>query len=93
MHLETERMISITKLQKELTRKLRELSQNSEPLFIMKNNLLAAVILHPAEYEVLRNAESILEQFEIAEMVEARLKNYDPSKKIPWTRVKADRGI
>ena len=51
MQVETERMISITRLQKELTGKLRELTKNEEPLFIMRNNSLAAVIVSPTELQ------------------------------------------
>jgi len=93
MQVETEQMIPITRLQKELTGKLRELSNNEEPLFIMRNNSLAAVIISPSEYKLLKDAESILEHLEIAEMIRTRLKNHDHSQNLPWDHVKAERGL
>jgi len=93
MQVETERMVPIAKLQKELTGKLRELTDNEEPLFIMRNNSLAAVIISPSEYELLKEAGSILEHLEIAEMIDRRLKNHKRSHNIPWEQVKAKRGL
>jgi PHD/YefM family antitoxin component YafN of YafNO toxin-antitoxin module len=93
MQVETERMIPITRLQKELTGKLRELTDNEEPLFIMRNNSLAAVIISPSEYELLKEAESILEHLEIAEMIGQRLKNHKRAQNIPWEQLKAKRGL
>jgi PHD/YefM family antitoxin component YafN of YafNO toxin-antitoxin module len=93
MQVETERMIPITRLQKELTGKLRELTENEEPLFIMRNNSLAAVIISPSEYELLKEAESILEHLEIAEMIGPRLKNHKRSQNISWEQLKAKRGL
>ncbi|MEW6187393.1 MAG: type II toxin-antitoxin system Phd/YefM family antitoxin [Thermodesulfobacteriota bacterium] len=89
MQVETERMIPITRLQRELTGKLRELSQKEEPLFIIRNNLLAAVIMSPAEYELLKEAENLLEHLEIAELIEKRLKKHKRGHNIPWEQVKA----
>lgn len=93
MQVETERMVSIAKLQKELTGKLRELTDNEEPLFVMRNNSLAAVIMSPSEYEFLKEAESILEHLEIAEMIDRRLKNHKRAHNIPWGQVKGKRGL
>ncbi|EFK08344.1 prevent-host-death family protein [delta proteobacterium NaphS2] len=85
-------MVSITALQKALTGKLRQLSRNGKPLFVMRNNELAAVIVSPAEYELLKDAERFLEHLEIAEMVDQRLPAHDVSKSISWEHVKAKRG-
>ncbi len=93
MQVDTERMIPIARLQKELTGKLRELTNTEEPLFVMRNNTLAAVIISPAEYELLKDAEGVLEHLEIAEMIGQRLKNPDRSPNIPWDQVKAERGL
>lgn len=93
MQVETERMIPITRLQKELTGKIRELSGSEEPLFIMKNNTLAAVMMAPAEYEILKEAENLLEHLEIADLIDRRLKNHKREHNIPWEKVKAKRGL
>jgi PHD/YefM family antitoxin component YafN of YafNO toxin-antitoxin module len=93
MQVETERMIPVARLQKELTGKLRELTDHGEPLFVMRNNSLAAVILSPEEYDFLKNAEEIMEHLEIAEMVGIRMKDHKRSRNIPWEKVKKDRGL
>lgn len=88
MIVNTEKMIPVGKLQKELTQKLREVSETGEPLYVLRNNEMAAVILSSEEYELLKNAGDILEQFEIAETVEKRLKGHDRSKNIPWDKIR-----
>lgn len=93
MLVDTEKMIPATKLQKELTQKLREVSETGEPLYVLRNNEMAAVILSSGEYELLREAEEIIEHFEIAETIEKRLKGYNRSKNIPWDKIKKRHGL
>jgi len=93
MLVNTEKMIPVTRLQKELTQRLREVSETGEPLYVLRNNEMAAVILSAGEYEMLKNAEEILEHFEIAEVVGNRLKGYDHSRNIPWEKIKKRHGV
>jgi prevent-host-death family protein len=93
MLVNTEKMIPVTKLQRHLTQRLREVHETGEPLFILRNNEMAAVILSTEEYELLKQAEDILEHFEIAETVEKRLKGYDRSKNISWDKIKKKHGL
>jgi len=93
MLVNTEKMIPVTKLQRHLTQRLREVHETGEPLFILRNNEMAAVILSTGEYELLKQAEDILEHFEIAETVEKRLKGYDRSKSISWDKIKKKHGL
>jgi len=93
MNIDTERMVSVGKFQKELTGKLRELTADGKPLFIMRNNALAAVILSPAEYDQLQNAAEIIDHLEAAELIERRTKGHDRAINIPWEKVKAERGL
>ena len=93
MLVNTEKMIPVTKLQRHLTQRLREVHETGEPLFILRNNEMAAVILSTGEYELLKQAEEILEHFEIAETVEKRLKGYDRSKNISWDKIKKKHGL
>ncbi|WP_419662587.1 toxin-antitoxin system, antitoxin component, PHD family [Desulfosarcina variabilis str. Montpellier] len=93
MQIDTERIISVARLQKELTAKLREVTDREEPLFVMRNNTLAAVVISPAEYELLRDADEVLDHFEIADMIEKRLKDHDPSRNVSWDTIKAKHGI
>ncbi len=88
MLVNTEKMIPVSRLQKELTQKLREVSDTKEPLYVLRNNELAAVILSSEEYELLKEAEEIIEHIEIAETIEKRLKGHAPSKNIPWEKIK-----
>jgi prevent-host-death family protein len=93
MLVNTEKMIPVTKLQRHLTQRLREVHETGEPLFILRNNEMAAVILSTGEYELLKQAEDILEHFEIAETVEKRLKGYDRSENISWDKIKKKHGL
>ena len=93
MLVNTEKMIAVGKLQKELTQKLREVSETGEPLYVLRNNEMAAVILAADEYELLKQAEDILEHVEIAETVEKRLKGHVRSKNIPWEKIKRKHGL
>ena len=88
MIVNTDKMIPVTKLQRELTQKLREVHETGEPLFVLRNNEMAAVILSTAEYEILKQAEDVLEHLEIADGVERRLKGYDKTKNISWDKIK-----
>jgi len=92
MLVDTNKMIPVTKLQRELTQRLREVSETGEPLYVLRNNEMAAVILSTEEYEMLKQAEDILEHLEISEEVEKRLKGYDRSKNISWDKVKKKHG-
>jgi len=93
MLVNTKEMIPVTKLQRELTQRLRKVHETGEPLFVLRNNEMAAVILSTEEYELLKQAEDILEHFEIAETVEKRLRGYDHTKNISWDRIKKKHGL
>jgi prevent-host-death family protein len=67
MLVDTDKMIPVTKLQRELTQRLRTVQETGDPLFIMRNNEMTAVIVSTEEYELLKQAEDILEHLEIAE--------------------------
>ena len=84
MLFETDRMIPVTKLQKELTKRVRDISEGGSPLFILKNNEMEAVILAPAEYEYLMNLSEMIEQYEINDVIVKRMKNYKRSKNVKW---------
>ena len=93
MLVETEKMIPVTKLQRELTKRLKEVSSSREPIYVLRNNEMAAVILSAEEYELLKQSEEILEHIEIAEKVENRLKVYDRLKNIPWEKIRKKYGL
>jgi PHD/YefM family antitoxin component YafN of YafNO toxin-antitoxin module len=88
MLLESDQIIPITRLQKELTQTVRNLSETGEPVYILKNNNMEAVMVPFEEFEYLKNLEEMFEYFEINEMVGKRLKSYDAKKTIEWSKIK-----
>ena len=90
MLVETRRILPITRLQRELTQTVRELSETGEPVYILKNNIMEAVLLPFEEYEYLANLDEMLEYFEIDDIVQKRLSGYDPRKNIPWSEIREE---
>lgn len=88
MLINTERIISITKLQKELTKRLSKISKDGEPIYVFKNSEMEAVILSPEEYEYLNSLNEIFEYHEISNVVKERLKNYDRSQNVKWEELR-----
>jgi len=88
MLLDTDRMIPITKLQKELPKRIRDISAGGSPLYVLKNNEMEAVMLAPAEYEYLMNLSELIEQYEINDAIIKRMKNYKRSKNTKWQDLK-----
>jgi len=90
MLVESEQIIPITRLQKELTKKVRELSEDGKALYILKNNNMEAVMLSFSEYEYLRELEDVIEQFEIKEEIDKRLSNYNRIENISWETLREE---
>ena len=88
MLVETKQMIPITRLQKKLTQTVRDLSDSGKAVYILKNNNMEAVLLSYQEYEYLRGIEEIFEQFEIKNIIDARMENYNPKKNVSWEKIK-----
>ncbi len=88
MLVETDRIMPITKLQKELTQTVRELSETGEPVYILKNNNMEAVMVPFSEYEYLTNLEEMFEYYEINNMIKTRTQNYDVNNSIEWGKIK-----
>ena len=88
MLVETDRIIPITKLQKVLTQTVRELSETGEPVYILKNNNMEAVMVSFSEYEYLTNLEEMFEYYEINNMIKKRVKNYDVNNSVEWGKIK-----
>jgi len=88
MLVESERIIPITRLQKELTQTVRELADTGEPVYILKNNNMEAVMLTFEEYKHLSDLEEMFEYFEIKDMLDRRLPNYSPEKNLDWNAIR-----
>lgn len=93
MLVNTNKMISITKLQRELTQKMHDVSQSKEPLYVLRNNEVQAVIVSSDEYMALKEIQEVLEHFEIYEMVQKRMKNYNPSQSVSLDKIRQRYGL
>jgi len=88
MLVESNNIIPITRLQKELTQTVRELANSGEPVYILKNNNMEAVMLTFDEYKHLSDLEEMFEYFEVKDMLEERMKGYDQAKNVSWASIK-----
>jgi PHD/YefM family antitoxin component YafN of YafNO toxin-antitoxin module len=88
MLLESDRIVPITRLQKELTQTVRNLAETGEPVYILKNNNMEAVMVPFEEFEYLKNLEEMFEYFEINEVVKKRLKNYNQKENAEWSKIR-----
>jgi len=90
MLVESEQIIPITRLQKELTKKVRELSDDGKALYILKNNNMEAVLLSFSEYAYLKELEDVIERLEIKTEIDTRLSNYDSKENISWETLREE---
>jgi len=90
MMVETKQMVPITRLQKELAKTVRKLSDSGKAVYILKNNNMEAVLLSYQEYEYLKNIEEMFERYEIMKMVETRLEKYNPKNNVSWEDIKEE---
>ena len=88
MLVESNNIIPITRLQKELTQTVRELANTGEPVYILKNNNMEAVMLTFDEYKHLSDLEEMFEYFEVKDMLEDRMKAYNPERNVNWNSIK-----
>ena len=88
MLVDSDRLVPITRLQKELTRTVREVAESGEPVVIQKNNELEAVLMPFETYRRLADIDEMLEYLEIGDMVAERSALYDPKAAIPWSELK-----
>jgi PHD/YefM family antitoxin component YafN of YafNO toxin-antitoxin module len=86
--VETKQMIPITRLQKELTQTVRNLSDSGKAVYILKNNNMEAVLLSYQEYEYLKEIEETFEHFEIKNIIDSRMENYHKSKNVSWEKIR-----
>lgn len=88
MLVESDRIIPITRLQKELTQTVREISETGETVYILKNNNMEAVMMPFSEYEHLAILEEVFEYHEIQNMIDERIKKYDPDSSVAWEKIR-----
>jgi PHD/YefM family antitoxin component YafN of YafNO toxin-antitoxin module len=90
MLVESNQMVPITRLQKELTQTVRNLSNSGKAVYILKNNNMEAVLLSYHEYEYLKEIEEIFEQFEIKNVIEARLEKKKKKNNVSWENIREE---
>lgn len=88
MLVETAQIMPITQLQKTLTQTVRKISEDHQPVFIMKNNVMEAVMIPFERYEKLSQLEELEEHKEIFSMVQERMSRYDASKSVSWSSLR-----
>ena len=88
MMVESDRIIPITRLQKELTQTVREMSETGETVYILKNNNMEAVMMPFAEYEHLSKLKEVFEYHEIQNIIHARTEHYDPANSVEWEKIR-----
>jgi PHD/YefM family antitoxin component YafN of YafNO toxin-antitoxin module len=93
MLVNTNKMISITRLQRELTQKMRDVSETKEPLYVLRNNEVQAVIVSSDEYGALKEMEEVFEHFEIYEMVQKRMKRHSSSENVSLEKITKRYGL
>jgi len=90
MLIDSKKVISVTKLQRELTQQLRNVVSDGEALYVTKNSNIETVVIPMEEYERLKAIDDYIEHMEIWYMVQERMKNYDPSKSVLWEDIRED---
>lgn len=88
MLVEAAQIMPITQLQKTLTQTVRKISEDQQPVFIMKNNVMEAVMIPFERYEKLSQLEELEEHKEIFSMVQERMSRYDASKSVSWSSLR-----
>lgn len=65
MLVETTQIMPITQLQKTLTQTVRQIAKDKQPVFIMKNNIMEAVMIPFDRYEKLSALEELEEHKDV----------------------------
>ncbi|WP_456325886.1 type II toxin-antitoxin system Phd/YefM family antitoxin [Desulfonauticus submarinus] len=93
MFIDTDQMVSVTELQKQLPKFIRSVDTEKTKIFVSKRNKVKAVILSADEYENLMKAVELLEDLEISKNIEKRMKNYKPENNVSWEEIKDKYGL
>nr|WP_298678312.1 hypothetical protein [uncultured Treponema sp.] len=69
---------------------MRRVAEENEPVYILKNNNMEAVMIPFQQYEYLSMLDEVFERFEIAHDIKFRMNHYDTSKSVSWESIKED---
>lgn len=84
-------LIPISEMANSFSKQFRKLKEDSEPLFIMKNNNIEAVMLNVDDYERLIEAQELYEELQLADMALRRLEK--PNLGQDFETILAERGF
>lgn len=84
-------LIPISEMANSFSKHFRMLKEDSEPLFIMKNNNIEAVMLNVDDYERLIEAQELYEELQLADMALRRLEK--PKLGQDFDIILAERGL
>lgn len=84
-------LVQISEMANGFSKHFRRLKEQSEPLFIMKNNNIEAVMLNVDEYERLIVAQELYEELQLADLALRRLEK--PILGQDFEAILAERGL
>lgn len=84
-------LIPISDIANSFSKYFRRLKEQSEPLFIMKNNSIEAVMLNVDDYECLLEAQEMYEELQLADIALRRLEG--PTLGQDFEEILAERGL
>ena len=84
-------LVPISDLSNSFSKYYRKLKTQSEPLFIMKNNSIEAVLLNVEDYERLLETQEMYEELQLADIALRRLEK--PTLGQDFEEILAERGL
>ncbi|MFA6662450.1 MAG: type II toxin-antitoxin system Phd/YefM family antitoxin [Bacilli bacterium] len=89
--LNRKRLVPISDISNSFSKYFRKLKEQSEPLFIMKNNSIEAVMLNVDDYEHLLEVQEMYEELQLADTALRRLEK--PTLGQDFEKILAERGL
>jgi len=89
--LNRKRLVPISDISNSFSKYFRKLKEHSEPLFIMKNNSIEAVMLNVDDYEHLLEVQEMYEELQLTDTALRRLEK--PTLGQDFEKILAERGL
>ena len=89
--LNRKRLVPISDISNSFSKYFRKLKEHSEPLFIIKNNSIEAVMLNVDDYEHLLEVQEMYEELQLADTALRRLEK--PTLGQDFEKILAERGL
>lgn len=84
-------LVPISDISNSFSKYFRKLKEQSDPLFIMKNNSIEAVMLNVDDYERLIEVQEMYEELQLADLALRRLEKPSPGR--DFDELLAERGL